>query len=168
MSSPSAMAFGQSESDSPPHVPDALEGEWRFAGGETERKRWSRAIERVLDGMSLLARPFARPRIKEGNRIPKNIEIGEEDGRVTVQMNGMRYQSIPGGGWVHARGSDGSKLRLLHRVRGKTLVQIFDADKGKRVNLFVPVSDDRMELRVKVTSPHFESPLRYKLSYARK
>jgi hypothetical protein len=150
----------------PPASPvDALVGRHRFSGGEAQKAAIARAVEDVVDRMGLLSRGIARKRLLAANAIPRAIEIARDGDLVTVVIDDRRYVARIGGKPVKVRGSDGKPSRMRYRMRNGSLVQVFDAAEGDRINVFTPREGGGIALHVTITSPKLPADVKYRLSY---
>jgi len=144
-----------------------LVGRYRFVGGQAQRAGIARAVEDVVARMGVLSRGIARKRLLAASEIPSTIEIAADGDLVTVAIDGRRHVARLGGKSVRVRGRDGKRSHMRYRMHERSLVQVFDASEGDRINTFSPREGGGITLHVTIRSPKLPADVRYRLSYRR-
>jgi hypothetical protein len=146
---------------------DRFAATYTFVGGERERAGLVKAIESVVEHMSIFIRDIARSRLRDANKIPSSLVIRREARRITVSLDDRTYSAEIGAPPVSVIGSSGDALRLTHRVRDQRLIQTFEGERGSRINTFFIDPDGRLLIDVEVRSPRLPRDLRYRLSFGK-
>lgn len=152
-----------------PSVAEAFEGEYRYIGGEQQRRALHEAIDDVVDEMSVFVRGIARDRLVEGNPVPPSIVLQKDAGNeMLVSLAGYRYRAPIGGDPVPATGLDGDPVRYKLDVQPgpEKLEQHFIAAEGMRLDTFER-TDGGVVVQVRVSSEKLPKPLEYRLTYRR-
>ncbi|HEU0012855.1 MAG TPA: hypothetical protein VFQ45_04190 [Longimicrobium sp.] len=135
------------------------------------------AINRAIAPMNVLVRQIARPRLRSTNTAYPRITIAFDNNNIRVDMQGRPSVSSPASGapvlWQRETGRTctqvrGDCIRVTSEWENGKLEQTFQADDGRRVNLYSLSADGRtLTMNVTITSEKLERPLTYKLVYNR-
>jgi hypothetical protein len=118
--------------------------------------------------MNVLTRGIARGRLRKTNPPYPTIDISLGNDNVSVLAGpGPRIVMPRSGSTVRWKRADGETFNVTGKLSGDSLVQTFDANDGRRTNVFSVGSDGRLTMSVTVTSPRLPAPLRYKLVYGK-
>ena len=134
------------------------------------------AINRSVARMNVIVRQIARPRLRSTNAMYPTVAISSDQSNIRVNMGG-RTAASPANGqpvlWQRETGGTcrevkGDCVRVTSEMAGGHLTQSFQAEDGRRVNVY-PVSPDgnTLTMNVTITSPKLPQPLTYKLVYNR-
>ena len=134
------------------------------------------AINRAVAPMNVIVRQIARPRLRSTNTAYPRITFALENG-LRVEMQGRPALSTPADGspvlWQRETGRTcpqvrGDCVRVTSEWKNGQLEQAFQAEDGRRVNLYSLSADGRtLTMNVTITSERLERPLTYKLVYNR-
>jgi hypothetical protein len=161
---PSAMA---TVDDGTRKAAERFEGSFTFVGGEAEREARDAAIEDVVDEMSVFARPIARSKLLDGNKIAQRLDIVVEGDAISVAFDGRPFLAGLDGSSKRVVGILGDELDYHVEIGGTRLRQVFAGDKGGRSNA-MRRAGGKLAVDVKVTSGRLPKPLQYRLTYAPK
>lgn len=149
-------------------VPDALfGGALTFDGGDGERSQVATRVDRATEDMNIIARGIARRRLKESNRAPETIELRREGDRLTVVIDGRRYEGFLDAAPITVKGITGDEVAMTFRISGDQLVQTFRGEDGGRENAFSLVDATTVVMDVRVFSPRLPADIVYALTYRR-
>jgi hypothetical protein len=144
-------------------------GEWRFAGGDAERKAVPAAVERSVDGMFFISRGIAYDRLMQVCEVCASYTLSFQSGEVEVQSPCQVPDKSPEDGREvdHVtKVGDASKLSQ-HFVQGM-LVQEFRGQEGaRRVVWMLSADHQSLSVQYTITSKHLPHPVDYTLSYRR-
>jgi hypothetical protein len=158
----------------PLHAQDGTRWHGRFQRDADASDSMKKIVD---DGMARLGRVYrvwpissqAKARLRDTNRPYESIEFlpaGDslttvtEFYRLTTPMNGKRER------WERKKGDF---IDVTTHTDGARLEQVFDAEDGRRVNVYTLSPDgSTLTLEVTVTSPKLSSPLSYRQVYRRK
>lgn len=144
----------------------ALAGDYRIVDPRGQQRLISAAIEEVVDKMSIFARSIARRRLAEANEVPHEISIDPNGQEVTVEIDGEAHTGRIGGPAIEVPNAEGGTSRLRYELRGSSLVQIFEAPGGDRINVFSPREDgEGLTLGVTMQSPRLPDDIAYRLAF---
>lgn len=133
--------------------------------------------EIVDDGMSKLGRLYriwpisgeSRRRLRSTNQPAAWVQIVPDGGVVTVETDRYKLVTPRDGIFEDWEREPGDLIDVTTRLERDRLEQTFDAEDGRRVNVYTLADDgDRLDLEVTVTSPKLDSPLVYHLVYVRR
>lgn len=154
----------------PPLTVADFGGKYRYVGGERQRKALEQAIEGAAQELSLVIRKIGRKRLTETNPIDPGLELVVTGDRVKTifSKSGFDAECTVDGPTVSYTSKKGKKLKVRIRQSKNKLVQSISDSDGMKTTVFV-LSKDRKRLTVhhKVTADRLDSPMTYKLSYAR-
>jgi len=135
------------------------------------------AINRSVARMNIIVRQIARPRLRSTNTMYPTLVVSQENSNVRVDMAGRPTLSTPYNGqpvlWQRETGRTcpeikGDCVRVTSTVENGHLRQIFQAEDGRRTNLYTVSGDGKtMTMDVTIESPKLPQPLNYKLVYNR-
>ena len=144
---------------------DGLLGEYRYSGGSSQRKSVGKAIDEVVDDMSVFTRNIAKNRLTKTNKVPARIEIANDGDAITVSIDGRVYTATLGGKSVRVM-AQGYRSQLRYELRGDSLYMFLDGEEGDRINVFTPREDGKgVTMRVTIKSPKLPDAIGYRLSY---
>jgi hypothetical protein len=141
-----------------------LQGSYRYIGGAHQRDAMKQAIDKVVDQMGL-GKNIARRRLLESNEVPQRLEIERQGNQLTVKFDGRSYSGRLGGKPIRVQSVTGEPVQMTLRQRGERLLQVYAGEGGTRYNLFAPRADDRLTLRVRITSERLPDDIIYYLSF---
>lgn len=164
-------AEGDPSVDSPRQRTDdgknALEGRYRYAGGEAEDALRKAAIDRAISDMFFAIRPIARHRLGNATRILPWISFSFGGGQIRTRgPESLDLQSPDGSSIVHTW--RGEKSRATQRLTANGVMQRFVADDGTGQSEWRLSPDgSTLTLRVTITSPRLPTPVVFSLTYRR-
>lgn len=147
----------------PPH----LSGAFRLLEQQSDD------IEAAIDGavakMGVVARPFARRRLRAINTRYETLSIEATDDAVVVVADPRAPIRTPASGAPVAwRREDGEQFDVRGEWRDTTFAQTFASGSGRRVNLYRLSPDGRtLDLRVEISGGGLPNPMTYRLVYQR-
>lgn len=144
----------------------SLCGNYRFAGGNTERRAVSGAIERAVSGMNILVRGTARERLRWANPIPLKLALTAEDGLFQIAYRSERFRAPLDGKKVRVRSSAGEAASLKLVSSATCLDQVFTSASGTRVNRLRPTAEGLI-VEVTLRAEQLPGPMSYRLTYRR-
>lgn len=148
---------------------NAFDGEYVFVGGQKERDGVDAAIEASLAAVSALVRNLGRTRLREANVIPQRVTIAVDGDVAKIMMDGSGHEATLDGTAVKSVGSDGDKVKVSHRMRGSSLIELIDGAGGDRTNTFKLNGDGtRLTMYVKISSSQLPVAVEYPLTFKRK
>ena len=134
-------------------------------------------INTAVARMNVVVRQIARPRLRSTNTAYPRLVVSYDATNVRVDMQGRPSVSSPANGqpvlWQRETGRTcaqmrGDCVRVTTEWRDGALTQTFQAEDGRRVNVFTVSPDGgTMTMNVTVTSPRLPQPFTYKLVYNR-
>lgn len=145
----------------------ALKGEFVLARDRSDDING--AIEQSIASLPFFVRPIARGRLRKTNEYFQSLRFTQEPGSVSIVTDGGPPIVTPvSGAVVRWRRDDGETFAVSTVWRERALEQSFDADDGKRVNLY-SLGDDgaTLSMRVTITAPRLPRPVVYTLRYRR-
>lgn len=131
----------------------------------------------VADGMGKLGRIYrapiirgqARKRLQETNRPSATIQIAFQGDNVNVRTETYDLTTPRNGTRENWERAPGDLIDVTSRYQSGRLEQSFDAEDGRRVNVYTLSPDgNTLNLDVTVTSPKLDSPLTYRMVYRRR
>lgn len=127
------------------------------------------AIEGAVAGMSVVARPFARRRLRAINTPYPRLSIDATTDAVVVVADPRAPIRTPAGGEpIPWRREDGETFDVRGEWRDGAFEQTFVSGSGRRVNLYRLSPDGRrLDLRVEISGGGLPSPMSYRLVYER-
>ncbi len=153
----------------------ALNGTWNLNRQQSDDLNAS--INRAVARMNVVMRQVARPRLRSTNTMYPTLVMRYDQSNVRVDMAGRPSVSSPANGqpvlWQRETGATcravkGDCVRVSSEWGGGNLTQTFQAEDGRRVNVYsVSPDGSTMTMNVTVTSPRLPQPLTYKLVYNR-
>jgi hypothetical protein len=151
------------------------EPEWR--GTFRRDADASDSMKKIVDeGMSRLGKLYrvwpistqAKHRLQDTNRPYESIEFRPESDSLTTVTEFYTLTTPRNGTLEHWERKKGDFIDVTTHVDGSRLEQTFDAEDGKRVNVYTLSPDgSTLTLEVTVTSPKLSSPLTYRQVYRR-
>jgi hypothetical protein len=155
----------------PPEITIAdFHGNYRFAGGNTQRSELEAAIEAAANQLPGAIRGIGRKRLTKTNPIDNTLEIVIAGDKVTtIFETGFDATCVIDGPTVHWSNNKGDAYKVRVRSKGNKIVQIIEGDDGVKTTVFV-LSTDKQKLTVhhKITADRLPEPMTYRLSYSRK
>jgi hypothetical protein len=144
----------------------AFLGSFNHAGGDKERAARDKAIEDVVDDMSIFARGIARDKLKEANPIASTLKFAESGGSLTVTLGKRTYTAPLDGRSVKVKAINGDDMDMKYKVGENRIEQIFSGDEKGRINTF-KLDGDTVTMHVRIHAEALPKDLVYKLTYAR-
>jgi hypothetical protein len=151
-----------------------LRGNW--TANRAQSDDINKAINTAVARMNVVVRQIARPRLRSTNTLYPTVVVQYDQSNVRVNLGG-RTAASPANGqpvlWQRNTGATctemkGDCVRVSTEWTGGNLTQTFQAEDGKRVNVYsVSADGNTMTMNVTITSPRLPSPLTYKLVYNR-
>jgi len=144
-------------------------GQYRFAGGTTEREGIPAAVERSVDGMFFISRGIAYDRLMHVCEVCTTYRLSFTDSEVTVAGPCQLSDVSPAdGSEVEHRTKAGDASKLSQRFVDGALVQEFRGEEGARRVVWTLGPDGvSLAVHVTITSKHLPHPVDYTLSYKR-
>jgi hypothetical protein len=126
-------------------------------------------IDAAVARVNITSRAVVRGWLRRTNEPYRHIVIAVAGGHVSMTFDQRRPLVTPADGapvdWMR---EDGEKLKVATRLDDGRIIQTFDAEDGKRVNVYSLSPDGRaLTLGVTVTAPRLPRPMTYKLVYNR-
>ena len=145
-------------------------GVYLFAGGAREQEGIQAGIERAIDEMSFITRPFARSRLRNTNPAYGWVQVQFQGEHIVITLAGRSpINTLADGSPAPWTRPDGEQVQARQRFMGDRVVQSITAQDGsRRVEYQLDASGQRLTLDVTVTSPRLPAPLRYRLTYRRR
>ncbi|MBV1859059.1 MAG: hypothetical protein KUG77_11665 [Nannocystaceae bacterium] len=143
-------------------------GTYAHVGGQAETDAVLAAIEDVVADMNIIARGIARDRLAKSNPVPKTVSIGLDGETLTVAFDERAYAAPLDGSNVQVVGLTGATLDYRVVVGKDQLQQHFIGKKGTRVNSMQWPGNERVKVKVKVSSDSLPKPLEYSLTLERR
>jgi uncharacterized membrane protein len=150
-----------------------LRGNWRLNREQSDDI--NAKINTAVARMNVVVRQIARPRLRSTNVAYPTLAITYDNTNVRIDMAGRPSVSSPANGqpvlWQRETGRTctqmrGDCVRVTTEWRDGALHQTFQAEDGRRVNVFTVNADGSvMTMNVTVTSPRLPQPFIYKLVY---
>jgi hypothetical protein len=127
-----------------------------------------RAIDDAVRRMNVVTRQVARPRLRRTNTPYQSIRIAQSGSQVNVVLDQQTVTSPASGTPAKWTRNDGELFDVSTAWRGGSLEQTFQAEDGRRVNVYSLSPDgNTLTLHVTVTSPRLPQPMTYRLQYRR-
>ncbi len=150
----------------------AMSGYWVHVGGDEEEEEEARraAIERTVQQMPLLFRPFARGRIERATRPVAYHHIGLDGDRLTIQ-SGTHPAVITDvqGSPVQSIGEGGAKEVITRQITGSCLVSRSQQGKSSGSSRFcLSPEGDALTVTLTVQSDQLPSDIVFSVSYRRR
>lgn len=146
-----------------------FEGEYVFVGGQKERDGVDAAIETTVAAVGAMVRNLGRTRLREANVVPQRVTIAVDGDNVQILFDGSGHEASLDGAPVKSVGSDGEKVKVSHRMRGASILELIDGVGGDRSNAFKLNADGtRLTMDVEITSGQLPVPVSYRLTFKRK
>lgn len=143
-------------------------GEYVFVGGQKERDGIDAAITAAMDAVNPVVRSLGRKRLHETTQVPKRVTIELEGERAQISFDGKGHSVSLDGSAIKAESAEGEKVKVSHRMRGSSLVQLIDGIGGDRQNRFRLSSDgSRLTCDVEISSPQLPVSVEYRLTFKR-
>ncbi|MEE9386057.1 MAG: hypothetical protein V3V08_21815 [Nannocystaceae bacterium] len=143
-------------------------GRYRFVGGAKQRNQVTAAIDRSAASVSFLFRGIARSKLSDASEVPDPVEIRVRDGELTIRRGLQIMRGSVGRATQGYNAREGEQVTVSYRRTGNRLIEVADSKRGERRTVYVlDQAKGTLQLRISLTSPHMEIPLRYTLSYRR-
>lgn len=144
-------------------------GHFRFAGGQPQREGVTAAIERAVQALLPIFHEIARKRLSAANIIPSAVTMTMEGDDLVVVYGDLPPQRAPLDGSVRQwHNREGTKVKLKHELRGRTLVQTTWGGGGRRVMVWtIDEQGDRLRLHSTMSSPQLPVDIDYRLTFER-
>lgn len=127
------------------------------------------AIRAATDDMNFIVGPIARGRLRKTNFPYETIRISATPQAVTIVTDDRAPIVTPASGSaIKWEREDGEVFDVSTRFVGGALHQTFQAEDGKRVNVYsLDAEGNTLTMKVTVSSPKLEAPMVYSLKYQR-
>ncbi len=155
---------------------DEASAEEQFSGSYTlsvpqkkARASINQKIEKLVDDMNFVKRPFARSSLKGTTEPCGKLTLAFPSDEVSVKCHGKPVTVSPDDGTqAPYKSDDGETYQVRQEISGSSLTQFFRGEDGTRTNTYT-LSDggDTLNLAVKIESDQLPRPLQYKLSFKR-
>ena len=151
-------------------IPDTLVGSWRRdPSAQRARSTVLGAFEPRLTRFPELLRPMARDRIAESLPMPDRIDVAVRSGNVRVTYSTARRVVVdsPLGSTTRVVLDDGEPRRVVQRLRGGWLEQIYTNDDGSFHRLLSTEADgSTLHLDYTVHNERLGGPIRWRIDYS--
>lgn len=127
------------------------------------------AVEKTVEEVGFVLRPFARSRLNKTNQPYRHITLGMDQDKLSIITDQRAPIVVPADGSpVKWKREDGEVMDVSMTWQGDALQETFATEDGRRINRF-ELSPDGQELRMLVTvsSKRLPKPLTYTLTYLR-
>lgn len=141
-------------------------------------ERASDTMDQIVErGMARLGRIYnvwpisgqAKKRLEETNRPYAWVQLVPQGDRLLVKTDSYELTTPANGTLPDWERSPGDLIDVTTRTRDGRIEQSFDAEDGRRVNVFTLSPDGRtLTMDVTVTSPKLDGPLAYRLVFTRR
>jgi hypothetical protein len=150
-------------------VVERLQGNWRYAGDDSERQVRLDAIDATVRQMPWIMRGMARKRITKSTEIHELYVFRVEAEEITIGEDGpvghtSRWDGTP----VSVRGDRGAPATLTRSLEDGGLRSHHQQAKGSGTEIYnVSPDGQTMTVTVIVSSPRLPSDIEYDLTYRR-
>lgn len=147
-----------------------FEGSFRSVAEPDEaRGEIDKAIDRVVRRMGFFVRGFARSKLRDSTEPCRRMTFDFRGETVAIQCDGKKPAVAPADGTpVRWTSDSGKKLVLVHKVDGRSILQEFRGEKGRRRNLFeIDEAGKVLEVHVAIISDRLPGPIRYRRLFRR-
>lgn len=146
---------------------DALVGHYRWTGDPAEKAAVERAVESVVEEMSVFVRDLARTRLTQATRIPAAIGIARTRDHLEIAFDERKYKGPLDGRAVEVEGIDGEMLRHRVELGPFGLLQSFHGENGRRRNALKLHGERGLVVVVEIESEQLPKRLSYRLTFER-
>jgi hypothetical protein len=150
-----------------PTIEQRLSGDYRYAGGATQRSKAEAAVEAVVSEMNALSRGIARRRLLDSSQPAKSMKLRLDGKSVRAVFDGRSYEATVGGSSVRVTGPSGDPLDFKVRMKNEQLMLSFSGGKGGKKYVLRPTRDGRVQMRVTIHSSSLPKSVVYQLTYKR-
>ncbi len=163
---------GTAIAQGPASIPSTLAGTWERHGSTTEARRTVlAAFEPRIRTFPEIMWGVARERISESLPTAERIEITTSAQRVRVVTHASGRRVVVDtalGGSTRVRLEDGDERRVVQRLRGGWLEQVFDNDDGSIQRLLSTEADGQtLHVDYTVHNTTLGAPVRWRMDYGR-
>lgn len=147
----------------------AFEGHFVLAQPGRAEAAIREAVERSVDDLFFLVRPFARSRLERSTDPCPTLDIRLASGRVSIwcERDEDRFVSSPDGR-PRTMTFEGKELVLAQTVKSEVIRQRFESDEGERINHYRLEEGGRiLRMDVELDSPRLPHPVSYAIRYRR-
>lgn len=124
------------------------------------------AIEQTVESVNFMLRGFARDKLTEGLTLRPKVVIDRSGDDVTVTYGHETYTTPASGKSVSRINPKGDRVKVSQKVVGAKVIQTVKSADGARYITFALVDESTLALKVKITTPRLDDPIKYKLKYA--
>lgn len=124
------------------------------------------AIEQTVESVNFMLRGFARDKLTEGLKLRPKVVIDRSGDDVTVTYGHETYTTPASGEMVSRVNPKGDTIKISQKVVGAKVIQTIKGANGARYITFALVNESTLALKVKITTPRLDDPIKYKLKYA--
>lgn len=155
---------------------DDASAEEQFSGTYTlsvpqkkARASVNQKIEKLVDDMNFIKRPFARSSLKGTTEPCAKLTLAFPSDEVSVKCHGKPVTVSPDDGTqAPYKSDDGTTYQVRQEIEGSSLTQFFKGEDGTRTNTYtLSNGGDTLNLAVKIESDQLPRPLQYELSFKR-
>jgi hypothetical protein len=165
---PAAAAPASAEAPKEKSETARFQGVYTYIGGEKERTELGAAVDLVTADFFLIKRIIAGRRIHARNPVFNTLSLSFPEGMIEFKTDDNVLKSPANGDIGTAKSSAGDDAKISQTFKGDRLVQVFEIDNATRRNeLMLSPDGSELIMTVKVTSPQFDKPLDYRLTYRR-
>lgn len=145
-----------------------------FAGRWTRDAEASTPMTKIVeDGMARLGKAYrvwpisgqAKKRLQATNKPYGWISIVPNGDMVTVETDSYKLTTPKNGTLKRWERTKGDFIDVTSRWESGRLEQVFEAEDGRRVNVYTVGPNGALNMDVTVTSPKLSSPLTYRMVY---
>jgi hypothetical protein len=144
----------------------AFIGNYKFVGGPQERAALARAIDALVDKMSIFARGIARDKLTETNPIAATISFAADTRVLTTRFEKRAFTAPLDGRPAQVTAISGDTMEMRYRISDDEIRQWIAGDEKGQVNTF-RLKEQRVVQHVRVYASQLPADLIYKLTYER-
>jgi len=154
---------------SPTAARDRFVGNFNYAGGDKEKKGIDVAIDKALEGLFFVEKPFAISALHDKTAVKNAVGFHFANGKVTSTASDAPPATSPDDGTYAPYKVDGETLRISQSVnQAGHLIQIFASNQGSRTNDYTLLADGKtLIMTVTITSGRLPRAVHYALTYKR-
>lgn len=146
-----------------------FEGTYVYAGGNSQRTGFLKAIDHVVDQMNVVVRSIARERISSRVKIQQRIVFRRDSGGLFISHEPLppRITKLDGTP-MRLKNRAGDRISVLYRKVGVAIVETIRSGSSTQTNTYsFAGGGDRLIFTAAIHSPMMPADIRYRLSYQR-
>ncbi len=144
----------------------SIAGRYVYSGQRVEDEaRIRQAIDISVKPMNALLRPIARMKLTRRNVVISELELRDQNGNMFVRMDKKEATMPNNGVQGDYIATDGTPVKLSHRVSQDVWTQVYRGDGGTQTHVFTRQPDGILRMEVSVESKRLAIPLRYVLRF---